>query len=377
MNDPTRYRAWIEVELEALRRNFQLVRRRAGPNVGVLPMVKADAYGLGVGAVVGALEPLAPAGYGVATTAEGIELRELGVSREVIVFSPMPPQDVARAAAHGLTATVSDLEAVARWAEAGRARPGLSFHVAIDTGMGREGFDWRECLNWAPELVARAGDVVRWSGVYTHFHSSDSADRAATAEQWARFQDALARLPVVRDQLIVHAANSAAAVRWPEFAGDLVRPGIFLYGGQPAEPGVACVEPEGVVAVQARTALAREAPPGTAAGYGATHVSRGWARWATVAIGYGDGLPRCLGNQGQLLVHGRRVPMIGRISMDMTVVDITGLAEVAVGDVATIIGQSGSERITVAELAEAAGTISYEILTGFTPRLARLEREHE
>ena len=377
MTHPKRNRAWIDVDLSALRRNYELVRRRVGPGAAVLPMVKADAYGVGVAAVVGALEPLSPPGYGVATVAEGSELRRLGVEREVIVFTPMPPEEVEAAAAHALTATISDLDTLARWAAAGATIPGLTFHVEIDTGMGRAGFDWRECPNWSTEVVALAGEAVRWSGVYTHFHSSDSADRAATATQWARFQDALAQLPLSREQLVVHAANSAAAVRWPEFAADLVRPGIFLYGGHPVEPGVACPHPQPVVAVHARIVLVRDVPPGSTVGYGATHQSRGWERWATVAIGYGDGLRRSLGNRGQMLVRGRRVPIIGRISMDMTVVDITGVPGVAVGDVATLIGRSGGESITVNEVAETAGTISYEILTGFTPRLPRLERENQ
>ena len=377
MTDPTRNRAWIDVDLAALRRNFEVVRRSVGPRAAVLPMVKADAYGVGVRAVVGALEPLGPAGYGVATAAEGIELRRLGIEREIIVCCPLAPDDVERAAAHGLTATISDLDEMGRWVDAGETIPGLSFHVAIDTGMGRAGFDWRESQQWSPEIVSMAGETVRWTGVFTHFHSADSADRAATATQWARFQDALAQLPVSREQLVVHAAASAAAIRWPEFAADLVRPGIFLYGGKPAEPGVACPVPEPVVAVHARIVLVRDVPPGNTVGYGATYLSRGWERWATVAMGYGDGLPRCLGNRGQMLVHGRRVPIIGRISMDMTVVDITGLGDVAPGDVATLIGRSGGESITVDEVAETAGTISYEILTGFTPRLPRLERESE
>jgi alanine racemase len=132
-----------------------------------------------------------------------------------------------------------------------------------------------------------------------------------------------------------------------------------------------------VVGVRARIVLVRDVPPGSTVGYGATHVARGWERWATVSIGYGDGLRRALGNRGVMLVRGRRVPIVGRISMDMTVVDITGLEDVAAGEVATVIGRDGAEAIALDEVAAAAGTISYEILTGFTPRLPRLERENE
>jgi alanine racemase len=226
-------------------------------------------------------------------------------------------------------------------------------------------------------VLSLAGDRLRWTGVYTHFHGADAVDGAVTGTQWARFQDALGQLPVSREDLVVHAASSAAALRWPEYAADLVRAGIFLYGGCPADPEVGCLQPHPVVSVRARIVLVRDVPPGSTVGYGATHVSRGWERWATVAIGYGDGLRRALSNRGAMLVQGRRVPIVGRISMDMTVVDITGLADVAAGAVATVIGRDGGDAIALDEVASTAGTISYEILTGFTPRLPRLERENE
>jgi alanine racemase len=173
---------------------------------------------------------------------------------------------------------------------------------------------------------------------------------------------------------MVHASNSAAAVRWPEYAADAVRPGIFLYGGQ-AAPGIADVlVPEPVASVSAKVVLVRNVPPVTTLGYGATHAARGPETWATLSIGYGDGWPRSLGNRGFAIVRGQRVRIIGRISMDMTVVDVTGLAGVRRGDEALRIGRSGDQEITVDEVAARVETISYEILTGLTPRLPRLER---
>jgi alanine racemase len=184
----------------------------------------------------------------------------------------------------------------------------------------------------------------------------------------------VAQLPVSREDLMVHAANSAAALRWPEYAADAVRPGIFLYGGHAVgEPVVGVPQPLAVASVRARIALIRQVPPGSTVGYGATYAARGWERWATLGIGYGDGLPRSLGNRGAALVRGQRVPIIGRISMDMTVVDITAAGGAGVGDVATFIGRDGDAEITVDEVAQHAGTIAYEILTGFTPRLPRVE----
>jgi alanine racemase len=237
--------------------------------------------------------------------------------------------------------------------------------------MGRAGFDWRETGAWGAAVHARMGADLRWEGAFTHFHSADAADPAPTATQWERFQDAVASLPVSREDLMVHAANSAAAVRWPEYAADAVRPGIFLYGGDPA-PGLAGSRPEAVVSVRARLVRVQRVPPGSTLGYGATHVARGWERWATLAIGYGDGIRRSLANRSSAVVRGRKVPIVGRISMDMTVVDITAVPDARVGDVATVLGVDGACSIGLNEMADAAGTISYEILTGLSQRLPRV-----
>jgi alanine racemase len=374
MSNAPLVRAWVEVRLDALRANLEAVRRAVGPGPAVIAMVKADGYGLGAGRVVRALEPLEPWGYGVATADEGVALREIGVRRPILVCSPLPPGAAAMAAEADLIATVSDIEALESWVAAGGGR-GVEFHVEVDTGMGRSGFDWRESTSWAGRVREVAGGRARWAGAYTHFHSADASDATPTMTQWQRFQDALAQFPVSREDLMVHAANSAAAIRWPELAGDAVRPGVFLYGGRAVGAGVtARVTPRGVASVRARIVRIREAPPGSTVGYGATHRAVGWERWATLSIGYGDGLPRTLGNVGEAIVRGRRVRIIGRISMDMTVVDITSVADAVTGDVATLLGRDRDEEITVDEVAERAGTISYEILTRLTSRLPRVER---
>ncbi|HEX6694966.1 MAG TPA: alanine racemase [Longimicrobiales bacterium] len=369
-------RAWVDVDARALRTNYETIRRAVGPDVAIIPMVKADAYGLGAMRVIDVLDPLGPWGYGVAAAAEGAALREAGVARPILVTSPLPPDDVPRAAAAGLTASISDLAALGRWRDAARAHGPLDFHVEVDTGMGRAGFDWREIASWAPVVAGDGSGAARWSGIFTHMHSADAGPAAATQTQWGRFQDALAQLPVSREDLMVHVSNSAVSLRWPEYALDAVRPGIFLYGGRVAAEGAVppAPVPAAVVSVRARVILVRDVPPGSSVGYGATHVARGWERWATLSIGYGDGLPRALGNQGHALLHGKKVPLIGRISMDMCVVDITDRTDATAGDVATLIGSDGDAGITVDEVAQQVGTISYEILTGLTQRLPRVVR---
>jgi alanine racemase len=373
MSIVTDARAWVDVDLDAVRANYRTVRDRARPRVGVVPMVKANGYGLGAASIVRALDPMGPWGYGVAAAAEGAALRELGVDRPVVVFSPLPPGDVALAADAGLTATISDLGGLSRWVAAARSDRPLDFHVEIDTGMGRCGFDWRSVDAWAGAVVEHASESARWTGVYTHFHSADEADAAPSRLQWERFESALVQLPIGRETLVVHAANSAASVRWPEYGLDLVRPGIFLYG-VPATEDRAAPRPQPVAAVRARLVLVRDVPKGSTVGYGADHVAQRDERWGTLDIGYGDGYPRALGNRGYALVKGRRVPILGRISMDLTVVDLTEVADAQVGDVVTLIGTDGGEEIRVEEVAKQAGTIGYEILTGLGHRLPRVER---
>ena len=381
VQNPEMARAWVEVDMQALRANFGTIRQAVGPDVAIIPMVKANGYGVGAVCVAKALARLSPWGYGVASAAEGERLRSAGITTPILLTSPLPPADVLRAARAKLTASISDLAALARWRSAAEEVGPLDFHIEVDTGMGRAGFDWRETSQWASSVLASVGagaaSNARWSGIYTHMHSADAAESAPTETQWKRFQDALRQIPVSREDLLVHVANSAATLRWPEYAADAVRPGIFLYGGRAAEPEYSprAPEPERVVSVRARVVLVRDVPPGGTVGYGATHVARGWEKWATLGIGYGDGLPRVLGNRGSAIVHGKKVPLVGRISMDMTVVDITGVPDTTAGDIATLIGSDGDACITVDEVAHQAGTISYEILTGLTARLPRVERD--
>jgi len=356
------------VRAEALTENYRRIVGAVGPGVRMLPMVKAEAYGLGACAVVARLEPLDPWGYGVATVAEGVALRDADIARPIVVCSPVPPGEVVAAVRHDLQLSVSSVSALRRVAEAGRAEGRTAaVHLDVDTGMGRSGFDWRSATDWLPEVSA-AMEGIRWVGCQTHLHSAD-VDEASAVEQWTRLEGVFEQLDPLPDGLMVHVLNSAGAFRTPAYARALVRPGIFLYGGKIGDD---LPTPEPVVSVRARVAHVRDVPAGTTVGYGATHTSVGSARWATLAIGYGDGLPRALGNRGCAIVGGVRAPMIGRISMDVTVVDITGVPDVAEGSIATLVGGAGGEDIGLDEIAEQAGTISYEILTGLTCRLPRV-----
>ena len=363
------------MSLDGLRKNLDTVRR-AAPRAAVVPMVKADAYGLGMErvsrALVQALAPDGPWALGVAAVAEGEALRGFGWTGRVVVFAPAPPAEAARAAEAGLTLSVSDLGTLERWAgEARRLGRRLAFHLEIDTGMGRAGLPCGAVDQWGPRVAETAGDLLSWEGCFTHFHSADEPSLDSADEQHRRFLRAVERLPAAPEGAprVLHTSNSAAALRRAGYGGDLVRPGIFLYGGR-AGPGTT---PEPVAALRARVALVRQVEAGATVGYGATHTARRPERWGTLAIGYGDGLPRNLSPAGgEALVRGRRVPIVGRISMDVTVVDLTDVPDARPGDAATLVGRDGDEEIRVDEVAARCGTISYEILTGLGRRLPRV-----
>jgi len=369
MSTNLKARAWIEVRANALRNNFARVREAVGPDVRIMPMVKANAYGLGVADVVRVLEPDAPWAYGVATVVEGVHLRDLGVDRPIVVCSPSSGAELDSAVERRLQLSISSLAALTDLAATAQRRGTRAFvHIEVDTGMGRSGFDWRTASEWLPAVVEGTREDVEWVGCYTHFHSADESD-ASIREQWDRLGEVLGALDDPPADLLVHLLNSAGIFRAPEYAHAVVRPGIFLYG---SGIGDGQTSPQAVVSVRVRVVHVRDVVPGTTLGYGATYRADGPQRWATLSIGYGDGLPRSLGNRGKALIHGRFVQVIGRISMDVTVVDITDVPGVAVGDVATLIGSDGGEAITVDEVALHAGTISYEVLTGLTPRLPRI-----
>lgn len=370
MSTDRRSRAWVDVSTRAFQRNFLTIRERVGEEVAIIPMVKANAYGLGMREAVEALEPLGPWGFGVAAVEEGLGIREMGIRKPVLVLSPVPPDSYGPAVAGDLSVCISDLEALERLRSAAEAaeRPGR-FHLEVDTGMGRAGFSWNRVGEWGSSFADSLGSPLRWEGCFTHFHSADGPDQGPTRTQWARLQETLQALPEMPPDALLHACNSPGALRLPELGAGAVRPGIFLYGGV---AGHGLPDPAPVAALRARVTFIREAEVGTTVGYGATYTAQIPQRWATVGIGYGDGLPRLLSNRGRALVRGQPAPIIGRISMDVTVLDITEVEGVEVGDVVTFFGKDGATEIPLEEVADLAGTINYEILTDLTHRAPRI-----
>lgn len=374
-------RAWLEVDLSALRRNAEALRARLRPRARLLPMVKADAYGLGAARVARALSGEGVWGFGVATVEEGAELRRAGIGDRIVVFTPCAPIDAPRALEWGLEPVATSLGALREYAGAGAAGGAtLRAHLEVDTGMGRFGLPVERVAEWAGEVrELLEGGRLELASTFTHFHSSES-DPAATRVQWERFEAAVRALRESGvEPGLLHAANSAAVLRHPEAHADLVRPGLFLFGGEavPADrdPGEAGAppRPEPVVRVRARVLDVRDLPAGATVSYGATFRTSRPSRMATLGIGYADGLPHALSNRGEALVEGRRVPFVGAVCMDMTVVDVTEVdGRVRPGTTATLLGREGHAEIGLAELARQCGRIAYEVLTSFSGRLSRV-----
>lgn len=339
----------MEVNLPNVVANARTVAAEA-KGAALLPMVKADAYGLGAVEVARALEAVAPWGFGVATVAEAVALRAAGVRRPIVVFTPARTAQSAAYREHDLRAVVDDPAVAAEWDG--------PFHLEIDTGMGRCGVRWD-----AAAAIARCA-TTSMEGVFTHLYAADTAPETVR-QQWNRFNTALAA--VGRRPALVHAANSAGTWRL-EDPLDLVRPGIFLYGGRCGEDLPA---PRPAAAVRAPIVSLRQLAPGDTVSYGGDWTATRPVTVATLGVGYADGVFRSLQGKGQVLVNGARRPIVGRVTMDFVMVALRDGDAAAPGTVATLIGRDGASEITLDEHASWAGTISYEIIARLGSRLER------
>lgn len=365
---PRHHRAWLEVDGAALRHNARVLRARAG--VPLVPMVKADAYGLGAVAVCRALglpfagatpqvaAPDAPWGVGVASLDEAAELRESGCTSRILCVTPLLATELTRARALDVRPALHRLDDITAWRRLG----GAPWHLAIDTGMARAGVRWDAVAPLAGALLA-----VPPEGVFTHFHSADD-DLASRDAQDARFEQALATLgDAVPADALLHRDNSGGIVsRTTGSPGHLARPGIALYGGMFDD--VLDLAP--VAHLRARVVDLREVHDGESVSYNATWRAQGTRRIATLASGYADGYRRHLSNRGEVLIHGHRCPVAGRVTMDMTMVDVTDVA-CAVGDIATLLGRDGDACLTAGMVGARADVSPYELLVGLALRVPR------
>jgi alanine racemase len=359
-------RAWVEVNVHALRENARMVARVVSP-AGLIPMVKANGYGLGAVEVARALEDMDPFAFGVATVEEGVELRLAGVSARIIVFAACGVADTTAMIDHRLEGSAMGAAGLDLLAAAD-----VPIHLEVETGMGRAGLGAREVADRSREIedLMAAG---RLASIYSHFHSART-NPAATDSQFHDFGRVLEGLPGDGTGAIPrHIANSDAIRSKRQYHLDLVRPGLYLYGGgREVDPSGVLPRPEAVASIRARVLEVRVLPSGSTVSYGATYVTKRATRLATLSIGYADGLPWAGSNAGHVLIAGQPAPIRGRVCMDLICVDVTGLSRVKPGDVATVLGSDGSEAIELSELAARSGTIEYEVLTGLGRRLPRV-----
>ncbi len=367
MNSKTTYRTWAEIDTSALRHNVAVVRALAGERVRIMAVVKANAYGHGVEIVVPALTESVEV-FGVANVTEARAVRAL-VDHPIFILGPALPEERAEIVERRFLPLVSDLEEARAYAALAAGEP-FEIHLKLDTGMGRMGVWQAEALETV--RVIRAVEGVRIAGLATHLPSADD-DEAFTRTQLEHFEKLVAQLRA--DGLaspIVHVENSAGVIGFPAHAGDMVRPGLMLYGSSP----VPAFQPELRPALtwKTRVVLVREVGAGRSVSYGRTFTTPGSMRIATLAVGYADGYRRHLsGKNVEVLIRGRRCALLGRVTMDQILVDVTALPDVAAGEEVVLLGAQGEEEILAAELAEKAGTIAWEIFTGIGQRVKRVD----
>ena len=370
---PTR----AEVNLENLRHNLRFLQRTVG-NAEVWSVLKADGYGHGAKAVGRTLERAGAAGICVALVEEGVELRDAGIRLPILVMGGHFGRATAELIRHDLIPVVHDpaqVEALAEEVRFQSAAP-LAIHLKVDTGMGRLGVLPRDVERLAQSVIDHREVVLE--GLMTHFACADDGSDVTIDRQLAEFESATRTLAKLGLQVpLRHAANSAALLRGRRFWLDMVRPGIALFGVEPASGLAPALRP--VMRIRSEVIAIRELEPGQTVGYGATWQACRRSLIATVPMGYADGLARGLSNRGALLVRGARAPIVGVVSMDMTMIDVTDLPGIAVGDEVVVLGEQkgplGTAAITATEIAEQLGTIPWEVLTAVSRRVPRFYRE--
>jgi alanine racemase len=370
---------WAEVDLDALSSNVAEVRRRTASRP-ILAVVKADAYGHGAPRIARALEEDGVAAFGVALPEEGVELRAAGVRASILVLGGFAPPQAELLLAHDLTPAIFRPDQVEALARAARSRGTRArAQIKIDSGMGRLGVPAADLAGFLPVLVS-AASYVSLSGAFSHLAVADDPRDPYTSRQIEVFRESLETIRTAGlGPEEIHLANSAAVIDHSPAWLTQVRPGIILYGYPPSDR-MTPVPLRPVLSLRSRIIYMKAVPTGASLGYGRTFTTSRTSRIATLAIGYDDGLPRLLGNRGYVLIGGRRAPIVGRISMDLTTVDVTDLPDAALGDEAILLGQTATESLGADRLAAWADTIHWEILCGIgsrVPRLYRRNREEE
>ncbi|HQL49090.1 MAG TPA: alanine racemase [Holophaga sp.] len=368
------YQTHARVHLGNIRANLEAIRQRVGPDRKILMAVKANGYGHGSVEVARMIAATGAADWlGVATVPSGIRLREAGIGLPILKFSVTFPEEMPAALEQGLTLAVCDPDnADALEAAAGLVGSKASVHLKVDTGMGRIGVDPAEALDLARHLV-RSCPNLSLDGVFTHLPVSDEADPGWTREQVARFRGLVDGIQdVVGRRILAHSSNSGAVLGHPEAWLDMVRPGIMAYGFYPDAGTPRTVDLLPGLSFQTRVSFLKKVAAGTSIGYGRTWVAPEATWIATIPAGYADGFNRLFSNRGRVLIDGRSYPIVGRVCMDQSMVNLGPETSVKVGDTVVLLGRSGEEEISAYEWAEKLGTITYEVTCQINGRVERV-----
>ena len=362
---------WAEIDLSAVRSNLDRIRKSLGRDVHVMAVVKANAYGHGICQIGRTLSIDGVDYLGVATVDEAIKLRDDEIRTPILVLGSVLADEARVAIQRGITLTLCSQELLsAVLAVAGKIKRQPKVHIKIDTGMGRIGVWHEEAADFIKHVHSTRS--IEIEGVYTHF-SSAGRDAVMTEMQIGSFEKAIQEIKEQGiDPRYKHAANSIAVVDWKKSHFNLVRPGILLYGVYPKQEFRRDFKLKPVMTLKTRIVFLKDAPPGRAISYGRTYITQKPTKIATVPIGYADGYGRILSNKAEALVRGQYVRVVGRVTMDQTLLDVGHIKDVKVGDEVVLIGTQGDAEIPVEKIAKLAGTIPYEIIAGIMDRVPRV-----
>lgn len=362
------------IDLGAMRKNIKKIRRKVGRNVKILICVKANAYGHGIEEVSDAIKEDIDY-FGVASVEEGVMLRKIGITLPILILRNIFPEEAKEVVAYNLSQSLCSLEvADALNREAERRNKKIKVHINIDTGMGGMGVKPEEVLNF----VEKVGEYTHLyiEGIFTHFPSADEMDKSFTYQQIEAFRRLTERIEKGGINIpFKHTANSAAILDIPDSYFNMIRPGIIAYGYYPSPYVRKTIRVDPALSLTTKIVFLRGLSKGMSISYGRTYITTHISQIATLPIGYGDGYSRFLSNKGEVIIHGRRAPIVGRVCMDQTMVDVTKLRDVKIGDGVVLIGRSMEEEITVEEIALRLNTIPHEIVTMIGERIPRIYLE--
>ncbi len=365
---------WAEINLGAIAHNMREIRRITKPNAKIMAIVKANGYGHGAVEVARVALTNGADRFGVSILSEGIQLRKAGFGVSILILGYTPPEEVHDVIKHNLTQTVYtyELAEALSWV-AVKQRKVAKIHIKVDTGMGRIGFSPTENSLQTICKIAKLPNI-EVEGVYTHFACADAKDKSFSEQQYETFTKFIQGLESKGLQIpIKHAANSAAIIDLPDSHLDLVRPGIILYGHYPSEEvNKTKIDLRPAMTLKAQISYVKEVPKGTAISYGRTFVTSAETSIASLPLGYADGYSRLLSSKGEVLVHGQRCSVVGRICMDQCMVRVSDLKDVKVGDEVVIMGKQGASEVNAEEIAGKMNTINYEVLCMITERVPRV-----